>query len=619
MQRQRAQPRPARRLDAAKRPRTGSCDSSQHAGLRGSGSSDGTLSLVVERTVSTIRAALSAAEAIATAWASPCHGKELAETASGLSRQLSEASCMAKTLSDQLGRASLLSQFLEESLRSSQPALAAAPWPKEPRQNGNSVPPARPNVAEASRCLAIVPVVVPVAPPSSGRARQEEIESWQKFWAALEEEGWKLHPENGKANKMYFCPPGVAPGQPGVRRRVDFFDSKWQVLNKLHDSGNLSPEWSAYVDQELQKVQDRARRLGVDSTLPPWYGVPASERQDSKPQARTAQAAPAPHGTFQEHMGVHSQASRADGPGTAPAPRRRLTCKAAQVEESRDGPAKRKLSDLRATQESGEGRAKQRPKIAGFTPAPRLLKSPKKPARLPKTGCGLSEMRARELLAHAAESGEKIKDKDVIRVLDVWNFRNNTRRKNVMREGVTAVSSEMLGLIRIRVYNKFSVAEKSTKFPHVTKLLCQYFKDHPPAGQAEGTAFPFTTVCINKNYAAKRHRDVNNVGLSVIRALGEFTGGKVRYWPSDTGKGNVEDLQDADAVELDVQHRTVCMRSTLAHEVKPFEGTRYSLVYFSVSHYERAETAVRTRLAENCGIELVPLSEAHGMWPPAAA
>merc|ERR1740122_801277 len=129
-----------------------------------------------------------------------------------------------------------------------------------------------------------------------------------------------------------------------------------------------------------------------------------------------------------------------------------------------------------------------------------------------------------------------------------------------MREGVSQVSSEMLGLIRIRMYSKFVVAARSREYPHVTQLLSRYFRDHPPDGQEKGVDFPFTTVCINKNYAARRHRDVNNVGLSTIRALGQFSGGKLRYWPLDGCTGHVDHLQESDSVLLNVHGRTVCMR-----------------------------------------------------------
>ena len=39
--------------------------------------------------------------------------------------------------------------------------------------------------------------------------------------------------------------------------------------------------------------------------------------------------------------------------------------------------------------------------------------------------------------------------------------------------------------------------------------------------------FNFTTIQVNKNYAAKRHMDSNNLGDSRLIALGDFTGGNL--------------------------------------------------------------------------------------------
>merc|ERR1712061_984799 len=154
------------------------------------------------------------------------------------------------------------------------------------------------------------------------------------------------------------------------------------------------------------------------------------------------------------------------------------------------------------------------------------------------------------------------------------------------------------------MYNKLVVAAQSTAFPNVTRLLCTYLRDHAPSHLKAGTQFPFTTVCINKDYAAKRHRDKNNVGLTIVRALGNFTGGKLKYWLKDPKNCEVEELEEKDAVVLNVHNRSVVMDSTLAHAVEPFEGTRFSLVYFSVTGYEKASPELRKDLTR-CGVDVV--------------
>uniref|UniRef100_A0A7S0FE79 Uncharacterized protein n=1 Tax=Pyrodinium bahamense TaxID=73915 RepID=A0A7S0FE79_9DINO len=233
------------------------------------------------------------------------------------------------------------------------------------------------------------------------------------------------------------------------------------------------------------------------------------------------------------------------------------------------------------------------------------------------TGCKLAEWRSERSLAHAAQTGRRIRDTDVTFVLDAWKFRRNDRRKNVIPDGKGFVSSEMLGLVCVRAFHRLVIAQQSRKFPLVTKLLCQYLHDNPPPGLPRGSQFPFTTICINKDYAARRHRDNNNLGLSVVRALGNFKGGRLRYWPDDPGAReapDVETLKESEAVVLDVRGRSVALDSTKAHEVEAFEGRRYSIVYFTVPRHERCAEEVRSLLSERCGLELKDDQSAEDIW-----
>mmetsp|Transcript_30738 Transcript_30738/g.60422 ORF Transcript_30738/g.60422 Transcript_30738/m.60422 type:complete len:571 (+) Transcript_30738:51-1763(+) len=235
-----------------------------------------------------------------------------------------------------------------------------------------------------------------------------------------------------------------------------------------------------------------------------------------------------------------------------------------------------------------------------------------------KASCRLAEQRAEQILAQ----GTRIRDKDVENVLETWVFRRNKKRVNVMPDGKSFVNSEMLGLTRIRAYQKFVVASQTRKFPLVTKLLCQFLDDNPPKGLERGTRFPFSTICINKDYAAKRHRDNNNMGVSVVRGLGTYTGGHLRYWPQDPGPKTMPDvlgLELNDAVLLDTKRRSICLDSTKAHEVLPFEGKRYSLVYFTIPGYERSDKPVREFLAERCGLNCVDRKASEPVWERATA
>jgi hypothetical protein len=88
-------------------------------------------------------------------------------------------------------------------------------------------------------------------------------------------------------------------------------------------------------------------------------------------------------------------------------------------------------------------------------------------------------------------------------------------------------------------------------------LLCQY-------GQSI-TTIPFKSICINKNTIAEPHVDRNNRGVSCIVGLGDYTGGELVYGAE---KVNIH----KNPIEFD--------GSKILHYSLPFEGTRYSIIYF---------------------------------------
>merc|ERR1711972_1197441 len=68
--------------------------------------------------------------------------------------------------------------------------------------------------------------------------------------------------------------------------------------------------------------------------------------------------------------------------------------------------------------------------------------------------------------------------------------------------------------------------------PEVMQLLNKYLLDHHPSDLGM-KQFPFTSININKAYNGRLHRDGNNVGPSILKAFGDFTGGALRYYPND--------------------------------------------------------------------------------------
>jgi hypothetical protein len=143
----------------------------------------------------------------------------------------------------------------------------------------------------------------------------------------------------------------------------------------------------------------------------------------------------------------------------------------------------------------------------------------------------------------------------VLEELENTKFPKLKSRKNISDVKVTAFAMGEIGIYDSRmrgpsVYN--------AKFPELYTLLQDFIKESHPE-------FEYTTIQVNKNVLCEPHVDKNNVGVSYGISLGDFTGGNLVI------EGIPYDIHDIWA-EFD---------GRLGHWVDEFEGTRYSLIYFT--------------------------------------
>ena len=193
---------------------------------------------------------------------------------------------------------------------------------------------------------------------------------------------------------------------------------------------------------------------------------------------------------------------------------------------------------------------------------------------------------------------------DVLRVLRLWHFGPNKTRNNVIPAHLKHVFSDTLGLTRSRV-GTVVLTKHTRKHPDFFTLLCKWLKDRPELDYD----FPFTSISVNFDYAARTHRDTNNAGVSLTRSFGAFLGGQLRYWPDDDGQGSLSALQKGDSLTLDTQANLVTFDGARAHSVLPFIGERYSLVFFTVEGHRRAPAQTLDKLRA-CHVTL----PADGVW-----
>lgn len=81
---------------------------------------------------------------------------------------------------------------------------------------------------------------------------------------------------------------------------------------------------------------------------------------------------------------------------------------------------------------------------------------------------------------------------------------------------------------------------------------------------------PFTSITVNEDYKAQKHRDKNNKGDSFLVAFGDYSGGRLKIL-----EGDLSGTYDINCKPI------VTDFSKVFHEVEDFEGKRYSLVFYT--------------------------------------
>jgi len=119
---------------------------------------------------------------------------------------------------------------------------------------------------------------------------------------------------------------------------------------------------------------------------------------------------------------------------------------------------------------------------------------------------------------------------------------------------------------------EFGIGEFSwnRKYPDLLRALINFGNVVVPPG------WRYTAITLNKNVLAKRHVDGNNVGRSVIVGIGDYTGGELRVWGPRNG---------ADHEDVDLKDRPTFFNGALRfHETQPFEGERWTIIYYKQKH-----------------------------------
>ena len=79
-----------------------------------------------------------------------------------------------------------------------------------------------------------------------------------------------------------------------------------------------------------------------------------------------------------------------------------------------------------------------------------------------------------------------------------------------------------------------------------------------------------TSIGFNKNFKGSPHRDEKDSGCQIATGFGQFKGGALRVYASEG------------IVDVDTNQRWCRFDGRYVHEVLPFKGTRYSVIYYQL-------------------------------------
>lgn len=138
---------------------------------------------------------------------------------------------------------------------------------------------------------------------------------------------------------------------------------------------------------------------------------------------------------------------------------------------------------------------------------------------------------------------------------------DNTKFKRKMRANIM---HETYPYILVGYQDKHVNHKVNFSVEHCTNL--RLFKYLTRMVKIVDPDFTFTSIIINKNVVCSKHKDKNNTGLSYIIGLGNYTGGETVV------EGEMWDIRNK-FLKFDGTNRE--------HWSLPFEGTRYSCVYYT--------------------------------------
>ena len=160
----------------------------------------------------------------------------------------------------------------------------------------------------------------------------------------------------------------------------------------------------------------------------------------------------------------------------------------------------------------------------------------------------------------------------LLRSIHPFPARKDTRKKLRQPGQVTPYYQFALGRV-VKLDEGITSSQFNKRFPELLAVCRALVRAYDPN-------FKYDAIQVNKNQQCAAHKDTNNEGPSLIIGLGKYTGGQLL----------VEKTQ-----KFNIRNKFVSFDGRLLHETPPFEGERYSLVFFRIkSSHKKASAAKRS-------------------------
>ena len=164
-------------------------------------------------------------------------------------------------------------------------------------------------------------------------------------------------------------------------------------------------------------------------------------------------------------------------------------------------------------------------------------------------------------------------------IMDQVDFYSGTERKKMVKVSPKVGGSMLYGLTWRAYLKKDSEGNMITRRKDIETGLyfTKVMDDYPQLeeifqefGQLYFPTFEFNQTQLNKSFPCPKHFDSKNQGESILISFGDFTGGLTKI---DIG---------SDVLTIDCRANPYKFNGAkFEHWVTPFEGTRYSLVFFN--------------------------------------